>query len=98
MSLSARNRLGPYEIVSPRGAGGTGGVYRARDTRLERTVAIKILPPPLSNDAVRKQRNLNFRRTGVRIMDSVARDEVRFLLLGGWQNPVSLSSYREIHV
>ncbi len=56
MSLSARNRLGPYEIVSPRGAGGTGGVYRARDTRLERTVAIKILPPPLSNDAVRKQR------------------------------------------
>jgi len=56
VSLSARNRLGPYEIVSPRGAGGTGGVYRARDTRLERTVAIKILPPPLSNDAVRKQR------------------------------------------
>jgi serine/threonine protein kinase len=56
VSLSAGNRLGPYEIVSPLGAGGMGEVYRARDTRLERTVAIKILPPQLSNDAVRKQR------------------------------------------
>ena len=56
MSLSARNRLGPYEIVSPLGAGGMGEVYRPRDTRPERTVAIKILPLPLSNEAVRKQR------------------------------------------
>src|SRR3989442_14852118 len=56
MSLSAGSRLGPYEIVRPLGAGGMGEVYRARDTRLERTVAIKILPPQFSNDPLRKQR------------------------------------------
>src|SRR6202165_2282314 len=56
MSLAPGSRLGPYQIVSPLGAGGMGEVYRARDTRLERTVAIKILPPQLSNDPVRKQR------------------------------------------
>src|SRR5712691_8859330 len=44
MPLSAGTRLGPYEIVALRGAGGMGEVYRARDTRLDRTVAIKILP------------------------------------------------------
>src|SRR6267378_2397675 len=42
MPLSAGTRLGPYEIVAPVGAGGMGEVYRARDTRLDRTVAIKI--------------------------------------------------------
>jgi len=56
VSLSAGNRLGPYEIVAPLGAGGMGEVYRARDTRLERTVAIKILPARLSSDAAHKQR------------------------------------------
>jgi serine/threonine protein kinase len=56
MSLSAGTLLGPYEILSPLGAGGMGEVYRARDTRLDRTVAIKILPLQLSNDPVRKQR------------------------------------------
>jgi serine/threonine protein kinase/Tol biopolymer transport system component len=56
VSLSVGNRLGPYEIVAPLGAGGMGEVYRARDTRLERTVAIKILPPQLSSDPIRKQR------------------------------------------
>ncbi len=56
MSLCAGNKLGPYEIVAPLGAGGMGEVYRARDTRLERTVAIKILPAHLSSDPVRKQR------------------------------------------
>jgi Tol biopolymer transport system component len=48
--------LGPYEIGAPLGAGGMGEVYRARDTRLERTVAVKILPQEMSNDASRKQR------------------------------------------
>src|SRR5215470_2457385 len=48
MPLSAGTKLGPYEIVSPVGAGGMGEVYRAVDTRLNRTVAIKILPAHLS--------------------------------------------------
>jgi serine/threonine protein kinase/Tol biopolymer transport system component len=50
MSLTPGGRLGPYEIVSPLGAGGMGEVYRARDTRLERTVAIKILPAEFASD------------------------------------------------
>jgi eukaryotic-like serine/threonine-protein kinase len=56
MPLVSGTKLGPYEIQSPLGAGGMGEVYRARDTRLDRTVAIKILPQQLSNDPVRKQR------------------------------------------
>src|SRR5215471_11332744 len=56
MGLSSGTRLGPYEITVPLGAGGMGEVYRARDTRLERTVAIKILPAHLSSDPGRKQR------------------------------------------
>jgi Tol biopolymer transport system component len=56
MPLAPGTHLGPYEIGAPLGAGGMGEVYRARDTRLERTVAIKILPEQLSNDPVRKQR------------------------------------------
>jgi serine/threonine protein kinase len=48
MSLSSGTKLGPYEIQSPLGAGGMGEVYRARDTRLDRTVAIKILPAHLA--------------------------------------------------
>ena len=50
MLLDAGTRLGPYEILAPVGAGGMGEVYRARDTRLDRDVAIKILPPRLSGD------------------------------------------------
>src|SRR5580704_906347 len=56
MALAAGTRLGPYEILDPIGAGGMGEVYRAKDTRLDRTVAVKILPAHLSSDPVRKQR------------------------------------------
>ena len=56
MSLAVGTRLGPYEIVSPLGAGGMGEVYRARDTRLKRDVAIKVLPEPLATDADRVAR------------------------------------------
>src|SRR5437867_5004582 len=56
MPLAPGTQLGPYEISVPLGAGGMGEVYRARDTRLERMVAIKILPAQVSNDPVRKQR------------------------------------------
>ena len=56
MALAFGTKLGPYEIQSPLGAGGMGEVYRARDTRLDRTVAIKILPTHLSEDPEAKQR------------------------------------------
>jgi eukaryotic-like serine/threonine-protein kinase len=56
MALSAGTKLGPYEIQSPLGAGGMGEVYKACDTRLERTVAIKILPTHLSGSPEARQR------------------------------------------
>jgi eukaryotic-like serine/threonine-protein kinase len=56
MSLTSGARLGPYEVISAAGAGGMGEVYRARDTRLDRTVAIKILPAHLSDNPEAKQR------------------------------------------
>ncbi len=56
MALTTGTKLGPYEIQSPLGAGGMGEVYRARDTRLDRTVAVKILPPHLSSNLEAKQR------------------------------------------
>ena len=56
MTLPAGSRLGPYEILSAIGAGGMGEVYRARDTRLERTVAVKVLPARLSEDPAFRQR------------------------------------------
>ena len=56
MPLQRGTRLGPYQIESPIGAGGMGEVYKATDTRLERTVAIKVLPAHVASDPERKQR------------------------------------------
>src|SRR5215467_2199604 len=56
MALTSGTKLGPYEIISPLGAGGMGEVYRARDIRLDRTVAVKILPSHLSENPEARQR------------------------------------------
>ena len=56
MSLGVGTRVGPYEIVAPLGAGGMGEVYRARDTKLNRDVAIKVLLPAVANDPDRLAR------------------------------------------
>ncbi len=56
MPLTTGTRLGPYEIDAPLGAGGMGEVYKARDTRLDRTVAIKVLPEHVASDPDLKQR------------------------------------------
>ena len=61
MPLAPATRLGPYEIIAPIGSGGMGEVYRARDTRLDRTVAIKILPPQIADRPELRQR---FERDG----------------------------------
>src|SRR5688572_4168954 len=54
--LTAGTKLGPYEIVSSLGAGGMGEVYQARDTRLDRTVAVKVLPADVAADSERRAR------------------------------------------
>src|SRR6266705_1138243 len=56
MALTSGTKLGPYEIVAPLGAGGMGEVYRARDTKLGRHVALKLLPPRFAADADRVAR------------------------------------------
>ena len=56
MALTSGTKLGPYEIQSPLGAGGMGEVYRAHDTRLDRDVAVKVLPANLSSDPNLRQR------------------------------------------
>ena len=56
MTLASGARLGPYEILAPLGAGGMGEVYRARDTKLDRSVALKILPELFAHDPERLAR------------------------------------------
>ena len=56
MTLAAGTHLGPYEVLSAIGAGGMGQVYRARDTRLDRTVAIKILHDHLADQSELQER------------------------------------------
>ena len=56
MTLAAGTKLGPYEILAPIGAGGMGEVYRAKDARLKREVAIKVLPATFSADVDRLRR------------------------------------------
>src|SRR5262245_23619570 len=64
MAIDTGARFGPYEIVGPLGAGGMGHVYRARDTRLDRIVAIKIISPDVAHHDLRQQR---FRREAIAI-------------------------------
>ncbi len=56
MSLTSGTKLGPYEILAPLGAGGMGEVYKAKDTRLDRTVAIKVLPSHVASNPDARQR------------------------------------------
>jgi len=56
MSIESGSKLGPYEVLSLIGAGGMGEVYKAKDTRLDRTVAIKVLPSHLANSPERRER------------------------------------------
>ena len=84
MALTLGRKLGPYEIQSPLGAGGLGGVYRARDTRLDRTVAIKILPAHLSDNPEAKQR---FDREA-RAISSLNHPNICTLYEGGHQDGI----------
>jgi len=80
MALSEGTRLGPYEILAATGAGGMGEVYRARDTKLKRTVAIKVLPEAFSHDPDRLAR---FEREAELIADG------RFQIEEALSDPVS---------
>jgi serine/threonine protein kinase len=85
MTIAAGTKLGPYEIVGALGAGGMGEVYRARDTRLERTVAIKVLPSHLSSSADLKQR---FEREA-KAISSLNHPHICTARFGGWSRAQS---------
>jgi serine/threonine protein kinase len=85
MTIASGTRLGPYEIVSPLGAGGMGEVYRAKDTRLDRTVAVKILPSHLSADPAFRQR---FEREA-RVISSLSHANICALHDVGHQDGIS---------
>ena len=78
MTLAPGTKLGPYEIVAPLGAGGMGKVYRARDTRLGRDVALKVLLQAFAADAERMAR---FRREAQVLACSITRTSPRFTAL-----------------
>ena len=82
--LAAGARLGPYEVLAPLGAGGMGEVYRARDTRLDRAVAIKILPASVADNPQRRER---FRREA-RAISSLTHPHICTLHDVGEQNGV----------
>ena len=76
MTLTSGTRLGPYEILAPIGAGGMGEVYKANDTRLDRTVAIKVLPEHLSkNEGLRQRLEQEFAMGYFRLLRAGSCDE-----------------------
>jgi len=89
VSLAPGGRLGPYEIVAPLGAGGMGEVYRARDTRLGREVAIKVLPAERLSDETRRARFVQEARAAsalnhphiVTIHDIESAEDVDFIVM-----------------
>jgi serine/threonine protein kinase len=82
VAVKSGTRLGPYEILAPIGAGGMGEVYRARDTRLKRDVAVKILPETFVNNS---DRIVRFQREAEVLASlnhpNVTSDEKRFLVV-----------------
>jgi hypothetical protein len=89
MALSVGTRLGPYEILSALGAGGMGEVYRARDTKLNRHVAIKVLPDVFANDPERLARftaRVTFCYTPVAGESCVGRTAVAFPCCSTWSS------------
>ena len=75
MTIAAGARIGPYEITAPLGQGGMGEVYKARDGRLQRDVAIKVLPPLFASDPERMAR---FEREA-QVLDAVNLGDVRVI-------------------
>ena len=85
MTLDAGQKLGPYEIISPAGAGGMGEVFKARDTRLDRTVAIKILSAPIAGNPDIRQR---FEREA-RAISSLNHPNICTLYDVGYENDIN---------